>query len=210
MLTYVRRSPDPTVKTVATEDTVAVIGVVVAGIGTALHQLSGSEVPDAAASIVIGLLLGYVAVVLGKDTSELLIGEAADPAVRLNAYEALVSHPEVTGIKELLTMQLGPDDVLVAGRVQFEESLTAREVERVCTEVEREMHERVPSLTQVFLDPSAVEEGDEQRVRQRLARTVEEVREADGEQALQRIRGARSRTAQALTSGSTRLPGTRR
>jgi len=80
---FVRRSPDPTVKTVASEDTAAVVGVGVAFVGTVLHQVTGDELWDGLASLVIAALLAYVAFVLGRDTKELLIGEAADPAVRL-------------------------------------------------------------------------------------------------------------------------------
>jgi len=204
VLAFIRRSPDPTVKTVASEDTVAVIGVLVAVVGTALHQLTGSEAFDAVSSILIGLLLGYVAYVLGRDTKELLIGEAADPKVRLTAYDTIIGHAEVLAVKEMLTMQLGPQSVLVGARVQFEDSLTARRVEQVATEIEEEMRGRLPELTQVFLDPSRATERDAEIMRQRLARTVAEVREVDGEETVAALHGRRdlgrlrSRTGQRL------------
>ncbi len=188
LLTYIRRSPDPTVKTVASEDTIAVVGVLVAFVGTVLRQLSGSAVWDGAASIAIGLLLGYVAYVLGRDTKDLLIGEAADPVVRLVAYQVLRGRPEVQAVKEMLTMQLGPDSVLVAARVQFRPELTAGELQTACTEVEEEMHRRVPALSQVFLDPSVADDQDAERLDRNLQRTLSEVRRTDGESALERIR----------------------
>ncbi len=193
---FVRRSPDPTVKTVASEDTVAVIGVVVALAGTVLHQLTGNEVFDGIASLMIAALLAYIAFVLGRDTKELLIGEAADPAVRLAAFDVLDSRPEVAEVKEMLTMQLGPTSALLAARVQFTPSLTADQLEQVCTEIEVEMHRRAPSLVQVFLDPSRVEEVDRERGRAQLALTTDEVRELDGEQGLQRLRTSTRRRAQ--------------
>jgi len=107
-----------------------------------LHQIAGVEAWEGAASLVIAVLLGYVAVILGRDTKELLIGESADPVVRATAFATISSHPEITGVKEILTMQLGPASVLVAARVQFEDDLNAKRVQLVCTDIEAEMRER--------------------------------------------------------------------
>lgn len=176
-LDFVRNSPDPTVKTVASEDTVAVVGVVVALVGTVLHQLTRNELWDGVASLVIAGLLAYVAFVLGRDTKELLIGESADPKVRLSAYDVLVSSEQVVAVKELLTMQLGPSAILVAARVEFDGDLLARELEQVCSELAREMRRRVPDITQVFLDPSRLEDGDAERAQAAVARTAAQLRE---------------------------------
>jgi cation diffusion facilitator family transporter len=207
LVTYILRSPDPTVKTVASEDTIAVVGVLVATAGTALHQITGSARWDAGASIVIGVLLGYVAYVLGRDTKELLIGEAADPAVRLAAYDILTAHEEVSQVAQMLTMQLAPDSVLVAARVQFLEHLTARELERVCTEIEQEMRARVPVLKEVFLDPSLAADEDAERVSVALDRTLAEVRRTDGDTAVDHRQGPRSRTGRRLSGPDRRPPG---
>jgi cation diffusion facilitator family transporter len=195
-LNFVRRSPDPTVKTVASEDSVAVIGVLVALGGTVLHQVTRNEVWDGLASIAIACLLGYVAIALGRDTMSLLIGEAADPSVRLAAFDVLESRREVVGVKEMLTMQLGPTSVLLAARVQFEASLTADRLAVVCTEIEVEMRRRIADLQQVFLDPSTVEGDDLERGRAALDRTTAEVVELEGEPGL---RWARTATAGRLS-----------
>ncbi|HEX7355586.1 MAG TPA: cation transporter, partial [Mycobacteriales bacterium] len=203
-LVYVLRSPDPTVKTVASEDTAAVIGIVIAAAGTALHQATGSDMWEGIASFLIAGLLAYVALALGRDTKELLIGEAADPAVRLVALDVIAAHGEVDRVAEILTMQLGPTSVLVAARLQFMESLRARDIERVCTEIEREMRRRVPALQQVFLDPSTVTDDQLAAGRDLLAENVEEVRRLDGADAdilrrLEAVRSARTRAARRLT-----------
>ena len=192
-LQFIRRSPDPTVKTVASEDSVAVLGVLVALVGTALHQLTGSVVWDGLASLAIAALLAYVAVILGRDTKELLIGESADPKIRLIAHDVLQDSPEVTEIAELLTMQLGPTSVLLAARVQFDESITAGRLTDVCTAIETEMRRRVPELTQVFLDPSRVSDQDRATHRERLGRTEAEVTELDGDDAVTNIRSRTGR-----------------
>ena len=194
-LEFVKRSPDPTVKTVASEDTVAVIGILVALVGTALHQVTGAELWDGVASLVIAALLAYIAFVLGRDTKALLIGESADPAVRLTAYAVLKERPEITAVAEMLTMQLGPAAVLVAARVQFDETLTAGELTNICTEIEHEMRERVPELKQVFLDPSRASEQDRVRSRERLGRTTAEMVELDGQEAVDELRSRTVRRA---------------
>ena len=201
-LAFVRASPDPTVKTVASEDAAAVVGVLVALAGTALHQITGAELWDGIASLVIAGLLAYVAVVLGRDTKELLIGESADPAVRLTAYAVLRERPEVVAVREVLTMQLGPASVLVAVRLEFADDLTAGQLTDVCTELEQEMRQRVPSLQQVFLDPSRVTEQQEQDLRERVRRTSQEMAGLDGEQAVQNLRSRTVRRARENAQGS--------
>src|ERR1700712_5134066 len=70
LIPFVLRSPDPTVKTVASEDSVAVLGVFTALVGTALHQATRQEYWDGIASLFIAALLTYVAFALGRDTKE--------------------------------------------------------------------------------------------------------------------------------------------
>jgi cation diffusion facilitator family transporter len=150
-LEHVRRSSDPTVKTVASEDSAAVTGLVLAGAGLALHQITGSAVPDAVASIAIGVLLAWIAYALGRDTKELLIGEAVDPELRLDAIRALHGYEGVQGVLEILTMQLGPDDALLAAKLDFDDALDAGAVEVLCSRMEGDLLGRHPQLTKVFL-----------------------------------------------------------
>jgi cation diffusion facilitator family transporter len=151
---YVRASRDPTTKTVVFEDTAAVIGVLLALGGVALHQLTGSNAPDAIAAILIGILLGGVAVGLWRDTRGLLIGEAALPAERQRLIEVIERHPEIDQVVELLTMAMGPDSLLVAVRVDLADGLSSEEVEWLAEELDREMREAVPAVKHVFIDPT--------------------------------------------------------
>ena len=150
-LDHVRRSNDPTVKTVASEDSAAVTGLVLAGVGLALHQITGSEIPDAVASIAIGVLLAWIAYALGRDTKELLIGESVDTELRLDVIRALHGYPGVEGVLEILTMQLGPDQALLAAKLDFDDALEAGTVEVLCSRIERELRQRHPSLGHVYL-----------------------------------------------------------
>jgi cation diffusion facilitator family transporter len=151
---YVRQSNDPTVKTVLFEDSAAVAGVLLALAGVGLHQLTGMAFFDAGASILIGVLLAYIAYRLGRDTKGLLIGEAARPEQREALRRTILAYPEVEAVLELLTMHLGPASLLVAVRLDLRDGLSSQQVEAVSTRIEAELAEVVPEVTQVFLDPT--------------------------------------------------------
>jgi cation diffusion facilitator family transporter len=149
---YVRASRDPTTKTVLFEDSAAVVGVVVAFAGVALHQATGNQVYDGVASVIIAVVLATVAVALGRDTRALLIGEAASPEERQAVTSIIEAHPAVDALLELLTMALAPDRLLVAARIDLADGLSADEIERASSDLDRELRERIPSVWQVFLD----------------------------------------------------------
>jgi cation diffusion facilitator family transporter len=173
-MTHLRRSNDPTVKAVASEDSAAVTGIILAAIGIGLHQITGSASYDAAASIVIGVVLAWVAYALGRDTKDLLIGEAADPELRLDIQHVVAQRPEVAAVLEMLTMQLSPDDVLVAMKVDFSDDVDSSRIEAVSTEIEQELHERYPSVRHVYLDATA-----SNREQTELADIVQKLADAD-------------------------------
>jgi cation diffusion facilitator family transporter len=158
-LEYVRQSKDPTVKTVLLEDSAAIVGVVIAFAGILLHQLTGNDLWDGLASILIGLLLAYVAFALGRNTKALLLGAAARPDVRERIRGIIESHDEVDKVVQLLTMYLGPDSLLVAARWDVAADVDGDRVEQVAEEIDRELREKVPDVTQVFLDPTHREAG---------------------------------------------------
>lgn len=152
VLTHWRRSVDPTVKTVAVEDSAAIVGLALAFGGVAVHQVTGSSLPDAAASLAIGCLLVVVAVVLIRADKGLLIGQAAQPDVRRAITALIESQPEVTAVVDLMTEVLGPRELLVAARVDIDDELTGAQVEEVSTRLEEDLHRAFPRVTQVFLD----------------------------------------------------------
>jgi cation diffusion facilitator family transporter len=151
---HVQRSPDTTVKAALFEDTAAVIGLVLAAAGLALSQLTGSPVWDAAASMAIGALLIVVAVRLGLDSRELLIGRAGGPADQQVIRAEIEKTPGVDALIELLTMHLGPDDLLVAARVDFSGNINGDEAEDLATKIDRRLAERLSVTPHVFIDPT--------------------------------------------------------
>jgi cation diffusion facilitator family transporter len=157
---HVFTTPDPTVKTVAFEDTAALIGLLLAAGGLGLHQLTGSGTWDGLASILIGVLLIVVAVALGAQSKRNLIGEAMPQQARQGLVDLLNETPGVDVVVELLTMRLGPDDVLVAARVDVDDGVSGGDLERVADEAEQRMRDRYPEVKHVFLDPTAARTSD--------------------------------------------------
>jgi cation diffusion facilitator family transporter len=153
-LPYVRRSRDPTTKTVLFEDTAAVIGVVLALAGVALNEITGNPAWDGVASLAIAVLLAGVAIGLGHQTYELVIGQAARPEEREAIVAVLRRHPEVVDVGDVFTMVLAPDQLLVAVHFDVSDELSGDDVERLTETIEQELREEVPTVWQVFLDPS--------------------------------------------------------
>lgn len=149
---HLRASKDPTVKTVLAEDSAALTGLAFAAVGLTMRAVTGNQAWDGWAAIAIGVLLVVVAVVLGKENAGLLIGESAEPALVVDVYDQLCAHPEVTGVVELMTMHLGPEDVLVAVRIDLADDLTAGQVEEFSGRADRELRGAHPQIGQVFLD----------------------------------------------------------
>ena len=99
---------DPTMFVVLLEDSAALLGLVVAFVGTLLGQLTGIPYFDGAATIVIGIILTLVACFLAWETKSLLIGEAADPKVDATIRQIVSDDDRIVGVNELITVQMGP------------------------------------------------------------------------------------------------------
>ena len=149
---YLRQSNDPTLRTVMFEDSAAVTGVLLALLGVGLHQLTGQAFWDPAASVAIGVLLAVVALSLGRYTKGLLIGEAARPEQREAMRRAILAHPGVEDVLELLTMYLGPTSLLVAVRVDLRDDISSQDVEQLSNRIDRDLRQVVGEVEQVFVD----------------------------------------------------------
>jgi len=154
LLEHVRNSPDTTVKAALFEDTAAVIGLVLAAAGLLLEQLTGSPVFDGAASMAIGVLLIVVAVRLGLDSRQLLIGRAADPKLQQLIRHEIEDTPGVDRLLGLQTMHVGPDSIIVAARVDLSDTARADQVENLAEDIDRRLAERLPVSAHVFVDPT--------------------------------------------------------
>jgi cation diffusion facilitator family transporter len=151
---HLKITPDPTAKTVAFEDTAALIGIVLAAGGITLHHVTGQGFWDGLASIAIGLLLVVVAYSLGQQNKSALIGEALPEEEQEAIRRTIIESEGIDSLVELLTMRMSPDDVLVAARVDLDDTSTVDELEQSAEEVERRVREAHPEVRHVFLDPT--------------------------------------------------------
>jgi cation diffusion facilitator family transporter len=119
LIEHVLATSDPTLRAVVAEDSAALAGLLIAAASLAAHQLTGSPIPDAVGSIVIGALLAVTALVLINRNRQFLIGQEADPRVRVAAIQALLDAPEVARVTYLRLEIVGPRMVSVIGDVDL-------------------------------------------------------------------------------------------
>ena len=108
---------------------------------------------DAAGSLVIGLILIGVALFLAREVKSLLVGESADPKIETQARDIVVKSPELNALLNIITIQQGPGEVLVAMKVKIESRLTADQVCEAINAFERELRSRCPEVKWCFVEP---------------------------------------------------------
>jgi cation diffusion facilitator family transporter len=154
ILTHIR-SAEPAVKTVAFEDTAALIGLLIAAAGVTLAVVTGNHIWDGAASIAIGLLLIVVAFALGRDNKTMLIGRALPADTQRELRELITATPGIDAVLELLTLQLAPDQVLVVATVDLDDSeTTGAAVEQLAERIDAQVREAYPMVRHLYLDPT--------------------------------------------------------
>jgi cation diffusion facilitator family transporter len=159
---YLKWMPDTTVKAVVFEDTAALGGLLLAAAGLLLRQLTGSGVWDGVSSLLIGAMLAFVAVTLGRDNMSLLIGRSVSGALLAEIRGEILAPGAIVQVGQLVAVLLGPEEILVAAKVDFVDDTSGADIEQACEEVERTLRDRFPEIVQVFLDPTpagAVESG---------------------------------------------------
>jgi len=145
----IKESKDSALIIVLFEDTAAVTGLVIAATGLILTDITGSAVWDGLASVVIGLVLGAVALVIAREMSALLIGEAASREDRTAIRVAILSIEEVHHVERMLTMQLALHEILVTADVAFDENVDeVAAIERI----EASVTEACPEATRIFIE----------------------------------------------------------
>ncbi|ANC30703.1 cation diffusion facilitator family transporter [Isoptericola dokdonensis] len=157
VLDHVVGTSDPTLRAVVAEDAAALIGLVVAFAGVLAHQLTGSAVPDAVGSIVIGLLLGVVAVVLIDRNRRFLVGEVTRPEVRDAALTSLLALPDVDRVTYLRLEFVGPRSVYLVAAVDLTGDDVESSVGRRLDAIERQVVAH-PAVAGVVLTVAAPDE----------------------------------------------------
>jgi cation diffusion facilitator family transporter len=150
---FVRRSKSPELPVVLLEDIGALLGLVFALAGVTLAVVTHNSRFDAMGSVAIGLLLGVIAIVLGREMRSLLIGEAASGRELAEIREALTGTDGVRRLIHQRTMHLGPDDLLVAAKLELDPGLTLERVVETINHAERRVREAVPIAKRIYLEP---------------------------------------------------------
>ena len=148
----VQLSKDPTVFTVLFEDSAAMLGLIVAFVGLLMAQYSGDPSYDALASIAIGVILACTASVLAYESKGLLIGEAASKEVRTGIRRILSQERTIISINEILTMHLGPEDVLLTISLDFTDSISSGDVEDTISMLETRIKGKYPEIARIFIE----------------------------------------------------------
>ncbi|MGA8762744.1 MAG: cation diffusion facilitator family transporter [Candidatus Sulfotelmatobacter sp.] len=157
----IRTSKDPTVFTVFLEDSAALVGIAIAFLGIALGKILHNPYYDPAASVLIGLILIGVAVLLGNESRELLLGERASLRQIQRVKELIRSEPAVEAVGDLFTMQLGPEQVLLAVALRFRASLRVQELEVTIDRLEQRIRHAEPAIKRIFIEAESLKRNAE-------------------------------------------------
>lgn len=152
-MNFIKQAKDPSLFTVVLEDSAAEIGLALAFLGTLLGQLTGNPYFDGIASMLIGVLLACVAIILLRETKGLIIGEglAGD---ELRAVGAIVeANPHVKKCGRILSLYMGPHDLLMTIDVTFEDSASRDVIDQSIDEMERAIVSAFPQTTRIFIEP---------------------------------------------------------
>lgn len=155
---FIRRSKAPELPVVLLEDCAALIGLMFALIGVSLALLLDAPVWDGIGTLAIGVLLGAVAVILAVEMKSLLIGESASVAEITKLSSALTAGGDVRRIIHLKTMHLGPEELLVAAKVELSPGLDIAGVADAIDDAERRAREAVPIARVIYLEPDLYRE----------------------------------------------------
>lgn len=153
ILSYLKRTKKSALLVVFLEDFAALTGLSVAIVALLLQHFTGILIFDGIASIMIGVILAVVAFFLGNETRSLLIGEAADPKLIYQVNGIFKSEENILRVIHLRSLQLGPDDILLATKIEFDDRLNAREVSNLINAMEAEIRAKFPAIKKIYIEP---------------------------------------------------------
>jgi cation diffusion facilitator family transporter len=158
-----RRSKDPSTFTVLLEDSAALLGLTVAFAGLVGTQVFNLPVLDGVASIGIACVLAVSASLLARETKGLLIGEAAHPAVADSILAIAAGDAGVRCANGVLTVQMGPNQVVAALSAEFEDALTTPQIEDCINRIEGQAKTAHPEIVSLFIKPQTAQTWRERR-----------------------------------------------
>jgi len=150
---FIRRSKSPELPVVLLEDSGALIGLFLALFGVVMSKITDNGRWDALGSLSIGVLLCVIAIFLAIEMKGLLIGESASPEMEQQIVTALTSNENVTRLIHIKTQHLGPDEVLVAAKVEFDLDLSVDDLADAIDQAEADVRRAVPAARLIYLEP---------------------------------------------------------
>lgn len=149
-------SKDPTIFTVFLEDSAGIIGDFLALLGIFLSSVFHNPYLDPAASILIGILLGAVGLLLGRESGGLLVGERTDRTRIRRVKEIILKDPSVEDVGDLLTMQLGPSQVLLTVDIRFHRGLDVQQLEAAIDRLEYSIRKEEPTIERIYIETDSL------------------------------------------------------
>ena len=150
---FIRRAKGPELPVVLLEDIGALFGLVLALLGVVIGGITDNPRWDAVGSLGIGVLLVVIAWVLVVEMKSLLIGEGASSGNERAIRDALESSPSVRKLIHLRTQHLGPEELLVAAKIELDHALTLPDVASSINEAEHRIRAAVPNARVIYLEP---------------------------------------------------------
>jgi cation diffusion facilitator family transporter len=150
---FIRKAKSPELPVVLLEDIGAEAGLIMALFGLTMAEVTGQPRWDAVGSIAIGVLLVVIAMILAVEMKGLLIGEAASDDDLAAITSSIEGTPRVNSIIHLRTMHLGPDDLLVAAKIDYDHSLDVPQLAAAIDDTEARLRAAVPTADLVYLEP---------------------------------------------------------
>jgi cation diffusion facilitator family transporter len=152
----VQRSSDASVFTVFVEDSAALIGIAVAALGVFLSHLFDNPYIDPAASVLIGVVMVAAAFVLARKCGALLVGESVDHAQVTDLRRLIGSDVAVETVGQLLTMQMGTNNVLLTAAVRFRRGQDLDQVTLAIARIETAIQSRYPAIQHLFFESASL------------------------------------------------------
>jgi len=156
MWQLIHESKMPAVIAVFLQDAAAVIGVIIAAVGLGLAQWTGHWMLDGVASLMLGSLLFAIAWIIAVEARSLLLGESASPEVLAKIRDVIASTKDVERLIDLLTMHLGPEQILVNLDLEFKDGLMTEQIETAIDHIEREIRAAVPEVSKIFIEAESI------------------------------------------------------
>lgn len=153
IFSYLRKTKKSELIVVFLEDLAAISGLICALALITLQHFTHILIFDGLASIIIGLILATVAVFLGNETRSLLLGESADPQLIQQISTIFEEEESINRIIHIKSLQLGPEDILVSVKIEFNDRLNTKEVCTLINSIEKDIRLKYPDVKKIFIEP---------------------------------------------------------